>query len=85
MQLAGVGTEQVSHIFCFDFYPKEPINRGEGVVLLSNNDDIAGRIDALRNQGQFAGDWFSHELHGYNYRLTDPQTALGLAQLRRIK
>jgi perosamine synthetase len=53
-------------------------------MLLTDSDGIATKVDALRNQGRLGGDWLSHELTGYNYRLSDIQAAVGLAQLRRI-
>jgi perosamine synthetase len=69
---------------CFSFYPNKPLTTGEGGMLLTDNDEVANRVDALRNQGRVAGDWLSHELLGYNYRLSDVLAALGIAQLRRI-
>lgn len=70
---------------CFSFYPNKPITTGEGGMVLTDSDDVARKIDALRNQGRLGGNWLSHELLGYNYRLSDLQAAVGLAQLRRIK
>jgi len=70
---------------CFSFYPNKPVTTGEGGMLLTNSDDVAARVDALRNQGRLGGEWLSHELLGYNYRLSDILAAVGIAQLRRIK
>ena len=70
---------------CFSFYPNKPITTGEGGMLLTDSDEIARKVDALRNQGRLGGSWLSHELLGYNYRLSDIQAGVGLAQLRRIK
>ncbi|TSA43197.1 DegT/DnrJ/EryC1/StrS family aminotransferase [archaeon] len=70
---------------CFSFYPNKPITTGEGGMVLTDNDEIARRVDALRNLGRLSDGWLSHELIGYNYRLSDIHAAVGLAQLRRIK
>jgi len=70
---------------CFSFYPNKPITTAEGGMLLTDSGEIAKKVDALRNQGRSGGDWLSHELIGYNYRISDIHAAIGLAQLRRIK
>jgi len=70
---------------CFSFYPNKPITTAEGGMVLSDSDEIASTVAALRNQGRIGGDWLSHDIVGYNYRITDLQAALGVAQLRRIK
>jgi len=69
----------------FAFYPNKQITTGEGGVVLTNADGIAGLCRSLRNQGRADGDeWLQHARLGYNYRLSDINCALGLAQLERI-
>jgi len=69
----------------FAFYPNKQITTGEGGMILTNDDALADMCVSLRNQGRAsAGGWLSHERLGYNYRLSDINCALGIAQLSRI-
>jgi perosamine synthetase len=69
----------------FAFYPNKQITTGEGGVILTDNEHIAKICRSLRNQGRGEGDeWLEHERLGYNYRISDINCALGLAQLERI-
>lgn len=69
----------------FAFYPNKQITTGEGGVILTNNEQLAGRCRSMANQGRGkAGQWLQHERLGYNFRLSDIHCALGLAQLSRI-
>jgi perosamine synthetase len=54
-------------------------------MITTNDQRIADLCRSLRNQGRAAGGgWLAHERLGYNYRLSDINAALGLAQLGRI-
>lgn len=69
----------------FAFYPNKQITTGEGGMLLTDDDDIAALTRSLRNQGRDEdGTWLRHVRLGFNYRLDELSTALGLAQLRRF-
>jgi perosamine synthetase len=69
----------------FAFYPNKQMTTGEGGMVVTDDARIAERCKSLRNQGRDAdGRWLKHVRLGYNYRLSDMQAALGLAQLRRI-
>ena len=70
----------------FAFYPNKQMTTGEGGVVLTNNEQIARLCRSLRNQGRGeSGEWLQHERLGYNYRLSELQCALGLAQLERME
>lgn len=70
----------------FAFYPNKQITTGEGGMVVTRSNDIATRIRALRNQGRYdSSDWLQHSELGYNYRLSEMNCALGLAQLKRIE
>jgi dTDP-4-amino-4,6-dideoxygalactose transaminase len=70
----------------FGFYPNKQITTGEGGVVVTDRDDWAVHIRALRNQGRSPGDsWLQHSLLGYNYRMTEMSAALGRVQLERRK
>ncbi|MFA4995846.1 MAG: DegT/DnrJ/EryC1/StrS family aminotransferase [Patescibacteria group bacterium] len=68
----------------FAFYPNKQMTTGEGGMLVTNNKKIAETAKSLRNQGRDTMAWLSHNRLGYNYRLSDINCALGLAQLDRI-
>lgn len=70
----------------FSFYPNKAITTGEGGLLVTGDPGLARTVRALRNQGRREGDgWLHHSLAGYNYRLPDINSALGIAQLERIE
>ncbi|GGA64540.1 polysaccharide biosynthesis protein [Edaphobacter acidisoli] len=70
----------------FAFYPNKQITTGEGGMVVTRSTDLAARIRALRNQGRYdSNDWLQHTELGYNYRLSEMNCALGLAQLNRIE
>ncbi|MCO6436346.1 MAG: DegT/DnrJ/EryC1/StrS family aminotransferase [Phycisphaerae bacterium] len=69
----------------FGFYPNKQITTGEGGMIVTDDDDLAAMCRSLRNQGRDThGGWLSHPRMGYNYRLSDINCALGLAQLERV-
>jgi perosamine synthetase len=70
----------------FAFYPNKQMTTGEGGMIVTDDRRLAGLFRSLRNQGRApAGAWLQHERLGYNYRLSDINCALGLAQLERIE
>jgi len=70
----------------FGFYPNKQITTGEGGMIVTDREDIAQLCRSMRNQGRAedAG-WLHHVRLGYNYRLSDINSALGLAQMKRIE
>ncbi len=69
----------------FAFYPNKQITTGEGGMIVTDRTDVATMARSLRNQGRDAGGgWLAHPRMGYNYRLSDINCALGLAQLGRL-
>jgi dTDP-4-amino-4,6-dideoxygalactose transaminase len=69
----------------FGFYPNKPITTGEGGMVVTRHADHAETMRALRNQGRRPGDgWSDHRLLGYNYRLSELNCALGVAQMSRL-
>jgi len=70
----------------FAFYPNKQMTTGEGGIIVTNNREIADLCRSMRNQGRGDGDeWLEHQRLGYNYRLSDINCALGIAQLERIE
>ncbi|HEY9121694.1 MAG TPA: DegT/DnrJ/EryC1/StrS family aminotransferase [Brevefilum sp.] len=70
----------------FAFYPNKQITTGEGGMIITDDDEAADFMRALRNQGRAPGDtWLQHTFLGYNYRLDEMSAALGLSQIRRLE
>jgi len=65
----------------FAFYPNKQITTGEGGMIVTDSRRIYNLCKSMRNQGR-EGDEFVRL--GYNYRMSDINCALGLAQLERI-
>jgi perosamine synthetase len=69
----------------FAFYPNKQITTGEGGIVVTNHDDWADMVRALRNQGRAPGDtWLEHSYLGYNYRMDEMCAALGTVQMSRL-
>jgi len=69
----------------FAFYPNKQITTGEGGIIITDDEEAAALMQALRNQGRAPGDaWLQHTYLGYNYRLDEMSAALGLSQLKRL-
>ena len=70
----------------FAFYPNKQITTGEGGLIVTDDDEAAGLMRALRNQGRSPGDtWLAHTHLGYNYRLDEMSAALGAVQMSRLE
>jgi perosamine synthetase len=73
------------HPAVFAFYANKQMTTGEGGMVVSTNQAMKERIDSERNQGRAPNmDWLDHDRLGFNYRLSDIASALGLAQLERL-
>jgi len=69
----------------FAFYPNKQMTTGEGGLVITNNDEDADYMRAMRNQGRAPGDtWLTHTHLGYNYRLDEMSAALGAVQISRL-
>lgn len=69
---------------CFSFYANKLITTGEGGMVLTDDAGLAERLASLRNLCFQPQRRFFHEELGFNFRLTNLQAALGLAQLERM-
>lgn len=74
----------MGHLSTFSFYANKLITTGEGGMVLTNDPVYAERLRSLRNLCFQPQRRFYHTELGYNFRLTNMQAALGLAQLERI-
>ncbi len=71
-------------VSCFSFYANKLITTGEGGMVLTDDADLADRARSLRNLCSQPARRYYHEELGYNFRLTNLQAALGVAQVERI-
>jgi len=72
-------------ISTFSFYPNKHVTTGEGGMLVTDDDRLAERCRSLRNLCFQPKKRFVHEELGYNFRMTNLQAALGLAQVERLE
>ena len=81
----GVPVGGRGHPAVFGFYANKQLTTGEGGMVALGDAATKQRIDSERNQGR-APDmgWLDHDRLGFNYRLTDIQSAIGLVQLERL-
>ncbi|MBM4108646.1 MAG: DegT/DnrJ/EryC1/StrS family aminotransferase [Phycisphaerae bacterium] len=81
----------------FAFYPNKQITTGEGGMIVTDDERLAELCRSMRNQGRPlgqpgvasaggtpTGSWLRHERLGYNFRLSELNAALGVAQMRRL-
>lgn len=69
----------------FGFYPNKQITTGEGGVVTTHDEEEWELLKSLRNQGRsYDSRWFHHVRLGFNYRFTDLQAAVGIAQLEKL-
>lgn len=74
----------LGHISTFSFYANKLVTTGEGGMVLVRTSELAQKARSLRNLCFKPERRFEHERLGYNYRLTNLQAALGVAQIERI-
>jgi len=81
----GKKTGSLGDAGCFSFYANKIITTGEGGMVTTNDHTIADRVRSLK--GLAFGDKFKfmHKDIGYNYRLTNLQSAIGCAQVEKIE
>jgi UDP-4-amino-4,6-dideoxy-N-acetyl-beta-L-altrosamine transaminase len=90
-----IGNCRYSDITIFSFHPVKIITTAEGGMAMTNDAQLAKRMQLLRSHGitrdekemtqEPDGPWYYQQIElGYNYRMTDLQAALGLSQMQRL-
>lgn len=74
----------MGNIGVFSFYGNKTLTTGEGGMLVTNDAYCALLARTLRGQGQTPGAPYHHGALGFNYRMTELQAAVGLAQLEQV-
>jgi perosamine synthetase len=80
----GQRVGQLGRVATFSFYGNKIITTGEGGMITTNDRELADRIRLIRGQGMDPARRYWFAIVGYNYRMTNVQAAIGLAQLERI-
>ena len=71
-------------ISCFSFYGNKILTTGEGGMCLTDSNEHASFMRRLRDHGMNPKKRYWHDVIGFNYRMTNVEAALGLAQIERI-
>lgn len=69
----------------FSFYGNKVITTGEGGMVVTNDDGLASRVRQIKGQGMDPARRYWFPIVGYNYRMTNIEAAIGLAQLEKIE
>jgi len=91
----GIPAGGLGVLGCFSFHPRKSITTGEGGMVTTNDDDLAEKINCLRNHGASISEEQRHhgtkpyilpdfDMMGYNYRMTDLQGAVGGVQIKKL-
>lgn len=92
-ELDGAALGTIGDIGCFSFFANKNMTTGEGGMVTTNSDELAARIRNLRSHGMTTLTWERHKgrastydvmTNGFNYRIDDLRSALGLAQLQKL-
>ncbi len=90
-----IGNCRYSDITVFSFHPVKIVTTAEGGVAVTNNAELAEKLNLLRSHGitrdehlmtkPMDGPWYYQQVDlGFNYRMTDMQAALGVSQMQRL-
>lgn len=77
-----IGT--LGDVGCFSFFSNKVITTGEGGMVVTKNRNLYEKMVVLRDHGMSKTKRYWHEVAGFNYRMTNLQAAVGLAQLEQI-
>ena len=93
-ELAPIG-RPYGYAACFSFHPRKVITTGDGGMITVKDGDVAERLRRLRHHGMSVSDLTRHSEKtvvmesfpetGFNYRLTDIQAAVGVAQMSKLE
>jgi len=84
-RVRGKAVGSIGDVGTFSFFGNKMITTGEGGMVTTDDDGMAEHIRLLKNQGMTQKRRYWHPVIGYNYRLTNVQAAIGLAQVERLE
>lgn len=71
-------------VACFSFFGNKIITTGEGGMCITNDEELYEKMRILRDHGMDPKRKYWHKVIGFNYRMTNLQAAIGVAQLKKI-
>lgn len=92
-ELDGKMMGTLGDIGCYSFFSNKNLVTGEGGMMVTHDEEIAQRLSRLRSHGMSSLTWDRHKGHafsydvvdlGYNYRLDEIRSALGISQLQKL-
>ncbi len=83
-ECAGKMVGSIGHIGCFSFYGNKVMTTGEGGLCVTNDSTLDKRMRKLRDHGMSKARRYWHDEIGFNFRLTNLNAAIGVAQLEKI-
>lgn len=83
-QWDGKKVGSIAKVGSFSFFGNKIITCGEGGMIVTDDDELAKKINLLRTQGNDPKKRYWHLVQAYNYRMTNMQAAIGLGQLENI-
>ncbi len=93
-ELEGISLGCWGEVGCFSFFSNKNMTTAEGGMVVTNNDELAARLRLLRSHGMTTLTWDRHQgraseydvvMLGYNYRLDEIRSAIGLVQLAKLE
>jgi len=69
---------------CFSFFSNKIITTGEGGMVITRHSVLSDKMEILKNHGMKKDKRYWHEFVGFNYRMTNIQAAIGLAQIEQL-
>jgi len=90
----GMEAGTLGDVGCFSFFANKNMTTGEGGMVVTNREDLAEKIRLMRSHGMTTLTWDRHRGHafsydvallGYNYRIDEMRSALGLVQLKKLE
>ena len=80
-----VGLINQTDVGCFSFFGNKIVTTGEGGMAITNRKELFEKMRILRDHGMSEKQKYLHSVLGYNYRMTNLQAAIGVAQMEKIK
>lgn len=84
-RVRGKRVGSFGHIGCFSFYGNKLITTGEGGMCVTSNEALASKMQILKSHGMNPDRKYWHDHIGFNYRMTNLQAAIGVAQVQKIE
>ncbi len=80
----GKKVGSLGDISCFSFYGNKIMTTGEGGMCLTNDEELAEKMRILRDHGMNPNKRYWYDVIGFNYRMTNLQAAIGVAQVKKL-